>query len=287
MGELTLAHAHFEQAATNIDPPRQRNITELYGMDVAAGCSGYAAFPLWIMGYPDQALRRTLRALSLAQERGHLSTSAMAFCHAAICHNLRREPQIAQELAEAGLALSNEHGFGLWTALCTIELGLALAESGQGAKGIARMEEGVRAARERGVGTDLTLGVVAEAYGQIGQSSAGMKLIEDALATLAKIGQYSIEPELYRIRGELLLLRDAPSLAEAEHCFRTAIEKAQRHAAKSWELRATTSLARLLASQGRHVEAHSMLAEIYNWFSEGFDTADLKDAKALLDELSA
>jgi len=100
-GELTLAHTHFEQAAAHFDPPRQRHLTSLYGMDIATGCSGYAAWPLWMIGYPDQALQRTRRALSLAQERGHLSTSAMALHHAASCHLLRREPQIAQELAEA------------------------------------------------------------------------------------------------------------------------------------------------------------------------------------------
>jgi predicted ATPase len=111
-------------------------------------------------------------------------------------------------------------------------------------------------------------------------------LIEEALATDINNGRYSTVPELHRIRGELLLQRDPPCLAEAEQSFRTAIEEAQRHAAKSWELRATTSLARLLARQNRRDEAGTMLAEIYGWFTEGFDTADLKEAKALLDELS-
>jgi predicted ATPase len=95
-----------------------------------------------------------------------------------------------------------------------------------------------------------------------------------------------LEPDLHRVKGELLLMHDATSAADAEQCFRTAIEHAQQHNAKSWELRATTSLARLLAHEGRRNEARAMLAEIYNWFTEGFDTADLKDAKALLEELA-
>jgi tetratricopeptide (TPR) repeat protein len=112
-GDLTIAHDHFERAAERFDPPHQRHLTALYGMDVATDCSGYAALPLWMMGYPDQALERSEQALSLARERDHLSTSAMSLCHASIVYLLRRDSQRAQELAKSGLALSEEHGFGL------------------------------------------------------------------------------------------------------------------------------------------------------------------------------
>jgi adenylate cyclase len=286
-GDLAGAHSHFERAAGYFDPPRQRHITELYGMDIATGCSGYAASPLWMLGFPDQALRRTRLALSLAQERGHLSSTAMALEHAAAGHLLRREPQIAQELLEAGLALANEHGFGLWVALDNVALGRALAQSGQEPEGIARMEEGLKAARARGSRIEITEGALAQAHGKTGRVAEGLGLIEESLATVAGTGQKSAEPELHRIKGELLLLQDNSKPAEAESCFRTAIEKAQRIGAKSWELRASTSLARLLRDTGRRDEARAMLAEIYNWFTEGFDTADLKDAKALLEELSS
>jgi adenylate cyclase len=285
-GDLAIAHSHFEQATAHFDPPRQRHVAALYGMDIGTGCSGYAALPLWMMGYPEQALQRTRRALSLADERHHLSTSAMALCHAANCHNLRRESQTTQRLTQAGLTLSNEHGFGLWKALHSIQLGMALAQSGQEAEGIAHLEEGLKASRARG-STPSDFGALAEAYGQVGQSAKALELIDDALATNINSGRYSTVPELHRIKGELLLLRDPSRLAEAEESFRTAIENAQRHAAKSWELRATTSLSRLLARQGRRGEARARLSEIYNWFTEGFDTADLKDAKSLLDELQS
>ena len=184
------------------------------------------------------------------------------------------------------MALANEHGFGLWTALCTIQLGRALAESGQEADAIAHLEQGIKASRARGIGADLTFGTLAKVYGRTIRGPEGLRLIGEDLAVVADIGQHSTEPELHRIKGELLLLQDPSNPAEAERCFRTAIEKAQRHAAKSWELRATTSLERLLTKQRRRDEARTMLAEIYDWFTEGFDTADLKDAKALLDELS-
>ncbi len=289
-GDLTIAHTHFKQAAAHFDLPRQRHIAALYGMDTATGGSGYAAFPLWMLGYPEQALERTRRALSLARERNHLSSSAMALNQATTCYLLRLEPQIAQELAEAGLALANEHGFGLWAALNNISLGCALAQSGQESKGIAHMEEGFKAAFQKRISlgrTALGVGALALAYAHTGRAAEGLRLIVEALAAVDAngYGQHSFEPELHRIKGELLLL-DPSRLEAAEHCFRTAIEKARRDAAKSWQLRATTSLARLLRDTNRRDEARSMLADVYNWFTEGFDTVDLKDAKALLDELA-
>jgi tetratricopeptide (TPR) repeat protein len=235
-----------------------------------------------MLGYPDQALERIQRTLSLAQERGHLSTSVMALHHAARGRFLRREPQIAQELAEAGLALSNEHGYGLWTALCTIQLGQALAQSGQQGKGIVHLEEGTKAARAAGTGYDvLHLGAFAEAYGKTGRGAEGLKLIEEALVAVGDSGQRPNEPELHRIKGELLLVLDGTDPREAKGCFRDAIEKAQSHAAKSGELRATISLARLLRDTGRRAEAHTILADIYNWLTEGFDTADFEGSQGL------
>jgi len=150
------------------------------------------------------------------------------------------------------------------------------------------MEQGIEAARAAGSDNErASIGALAEAYGKTGRGADGLKLIEEALVVAGNSGQLPNEPELHRIKGELLIILDASKPTEAEGCFREAIQKAQRHGAKSWELRATMSLARLLVMQGRRDEARTMLAEIYNWFTEGFDTADLKDAKALLEELQA
>jgi tetratricopeptide (TPR) repeat protein len=286
MGELALAHSHFEQFALRIDPPRQRHLAEFYGMDVAAGCLGYAACPLWMMGYARQALQRFRRGLSLAQERGHLSSSVMGLYWAAFGHVLRRESEIAQELLAAALELANEHGFALWKALSTFLLGQALVQSGREAKGIVCLEEGIVAAEALGSQVGGEQGELAYAYGKTGQTVEGLRLIAKSLAALQETERAAFEPELHRVKGELLLMHDAANAGEAESCFRTAIEHAREHEAKSWELRATTSLARLLAHQGKRDEARAMLAEIYNWFTEGFDTADLKETKALIDELS-
>jgi predicted ATPase len=126
---------------------------------------------------------------------------------------------------------------------------------------------------------------MAEAHGKLGQAGEGLKLIEEALARAHDTAELAHEPDLHRMKGELLLMLDPPNSAEAEQCFRTAIEHSRKHRAKSWELRATISLARLLIKQRKRNQARAMLAEIYGWFTEGFDTADLKDARALLEEL--
>src|SRR5208282_2918779 len=169
-----------------------------------------------------------------------------------------------------------------------IRLGMALVQSGQVAKGIVLMEEGIKAAQATGAHNPAPiLGAIAEAYGKTGQPTEGLRLIAEALEAENEIGEAAHEPELHRIKGELLLIQEAANTAEAERCFRTAIEHSRRHDAMSWELRATTNLARLLDEHGKRDEARTMLAEIYNWFTEGFDTADLKDAKALLEELGA
>jgi predicted ATPase len=134
---------------------------------------------------------------------------------------------------------------------------------------------------------EYDLALIAIALGRIGQFEEGVRTIEESFSLIERSGQLWYEAEVHRVKGELLLAKDASNAAQAEQSFRTAIEIAQKQKAKSWELRATTSLARLLRDTNRRDEARAMLAEIYNWFTEGFDTADLKDAKALLEELSA
>ena len=150
------------------------------------------------------------------------------------------------------------------------------------------MRRGISAICATG-GTPLAwyLCLLAAGLGKVGRSDEGLQVVEEGFASVAKTGRQIDSPPLHHVKGELLLVQKPSDVAEAEQCFRTAIEIARRQSARSEELRATTSRARLLAKQGRCDEACTMLAEIYGWFTEGFDTADLKDAKALLDELSA
>jgi predicted ATPase len=171
--------------------------------------------------------------------------------------------------------------------LAAFKLGWAMAEQGHPEEGIAKILEGLSAyhATRGELGRPYWLTLLAEAYEKTGRLEDGLSVLEEALAFANNRGDKISTSEIHRLKGELLLRRDDGNAPEAISCFDRAIEIAHSQSAKSYELRATTSLAKLLASQGRRDEARTMLADIYNWFTEGFDTADLKDAKALLDEL--
>jgi predicted ATPase len=188
------------------------------------------------------------------------------------------------------MTLSTEQGFPHWLAYGTILRGWALALRGEGAEGIAQVRQGLVA--YRGTGAELHrpyfLSLLAEAYGGVGQSEEGLKVLVEALALVDKTGERNWEAELHRRKGELLLMQQGKrqQLGEAEECFRQALDTARRQQAKSLELRAAMSLSRLWQQQGKQEEAHHLLAEIYAWFTEGFDTADLKEAKFLLEELA-
>jgi predicted ATPase len=208
---------------------------------------------------------------------------------AANTYALRREPEHLRERAEATLEAATDLGNITRRAQSEIWLGWADAEAGDLAGGIARMRRHIdelsAIAAELYVEYDLAL--IAIALGRMGQFEEGFRTIEESFSLIERSGQLWYEAEMHRVKGELLLAKDASNAAQAEQSFRAAIEIARRQKAKSWELRATTSLAGLLAKQDKRSEARAMLADIYGWFTEGFDTADLKDAKALLDQLGA
>jgi class 3 adenylate cyclase/predicted ATPase len=290
LGELVPAHAHFEQAMTFYDHQQHHSYVVLYGQDPAVACLSYTALALWLLGYPDRARERSSAALTLAQELSHPYSQALALNLAATLHQYCREGLVVQEGAEAVIALSSEQGFLFRVAWGTLLRGWALTEQGYGEQGLAQLRQGL--AFWQATGAELVrphcLAMLAETYGKVGQVEEGLSVLAEALAAVDKTGQGAHEAELYRLKGELVLQSSVRSLEskvqEAEGCFQQAIAIACRQRAKSWELRATTSLARLWQQQGKTVEAHQMLAEIYGWFTEGFETRDLKEAKALLTE---
>jgi predicted ATPase len=208
-------------------------------------------------------------------------------------HQFRREGQLFQEQAEAAITLSTEQGFPHWLAVGTLLRGWALAAQGQGAEGVAQMHQGLAARRAAGaeLGRPLLLALLAEAYRGMGQAEEGLALVAEALAVVNNSGERHWEAELYRLKGELLLEQggtrrqangNRQPWGEAEACFHQALDIARYQQAKSWELRAAMSLSRLWQRQGKRAEARELLAPVYDWFPEGFDTADLQDAKALL-----
>ena len=244
---------------------------------------------LWHLGYPEQALQRSQAALTLAQELSHPYSLAFALDYAAMLHQFRREAHAARAQAEAAVTLCIEHGFPYYLAWATIIRGWALTEQGQDAEGLAQMRQGLADLRATGaeIRLPLYLALLAEAYGKVGQSADGLTLLEEALAQAQRKGEYWQDAELYRLQGELLLAESKGRGAEvtAEECFHQALSVARRQQAKSLELRATMSLCRLWQQQGKRDEAHTMLTSIYSWFTEGFDTPDLQDARALLEAL--
>ena len=279
-------------------------------------CLAYlAGWTLWHLGYPVQALKRSQEVLAVAEELSQPLSLVYALGIAAWCHQHRREGLLAREQAEAVITLATEQGFPYWVALGTMLRGGALAEQGQVEESIAQMQQGLTAFRASGAETlrPYWLAVLAEAYGKGGQVEEGFAVLAEALAAVNSRRERWWEAELYRLKGELTLQSQAspgqvsdksqanqdkskdtdprPLIpdpqGEAEACFRKAIEIARCQSAKSLELRAGMSLARLWQQQGKQAEAHTLLAEIYVWFTEGFDTKDLQEAKTLLDELEA
>jgi len=287
MGEFLSAKEHLENAIILYDP--ERPLAFPAGFDHVVFCLSYAAWTLWHLGYPDQALTRGNEALALAQGLSHPYSLALAgFYFFGVLSQIRREARSAQENAESGIALAAEHGLTDILAYGTILRGWAMAKQGRNEEGIALIREGLAGTRAKGLETDRPywLGLLAEACGETDRLDDGLNALTEALAAADEREDRHYEAEIHRLKGELLLKQNNSNASEAQSCFERAIEIARKQSAKSWELRATTSLARLLSQQGYREQARTMLADIYNWFTEGFDTADLRDAKALLDELA-
>jgi predicted ATPase len=205
-----------------------------------------------------------------------------------VVHQFRSERQAVQEWAEKLIALSNEQGFAYWLAWGTIFRGWALAKQEEGEEEIAQIRQGLAAHRatEAELAQPYFLALLAEAYGRIGKAEEGLTVLAEALDVVNKNRERFYEAELYRLNGELLLALSQENQVEAETCFHKAIEVARWQSAKSLELRTVMNLSRLWQRQGKREEARQMLSLIYGWFTEGFETADLKEAKALLEELS-
>jgi predicted ATPase len=288
LGEEISARAHLEQVLTLYDRQQYSHLTFHYGVDLGVWCLSYVAWPLWLLGYPEQALTRSHEAITLAQELAHPHSLASALDYAAFVYCYRREGQATQEWAEAGMTLASEKGLPQFVALGMIMRGWALAMQGQGEEGIAQLHQGLTAFRAAGaeISRSRDLALLAEAYGETGQPEAGLTVLAEALTVVDNTGERYWEVEIHRLKGELLLALSAETSAETETCFRQAIDIARRQQAKSLELRAAVSLGRLWQQQGKQLAAHELLAPIYDWFTEGFDTADLREARALLETLA-
>jgi TOMM system kinase/cyclase fusion protein len=287
LGEFARTRAHAEQGLALYDPQQDRDHVFRFGNDSGVCCRFFAAHALWVLGYPDQALQRSDEALALAQELAHPFTLVFALQHAARLHQFRREPHRVHAWADAAIALSRERGFSQFLATASMECGWALAGQGQVAAGLAQIRQGLAAYQATGAHPrSCDLAWLAGAYGLVGQPGEGLAVLAEALAAGQKSGEHLYQAELHRLTGELLLARSAEDHAAAETCFQRALDVARRQEAKALELRAAMSLSHLWQQQGKRVAARELLAPVYGWFTEGFDTADLQEAQALLAALA-
>jgi predicted ATPase len=288
LGALPAARIHLTEGIACYTPDQRRTPAFRMGHDPGVACRSYAALTLWLLGYPAQALARLHEALALAHELAHPYSLAHARVHAATVSQFRRDVPAVYEHAEACVALATAQGLTLWAAQGTIMRGWALALLGQGAAGLAQLRQGIAAYRATGAAwfVPYLCTALADVCDHLGYVEDGLQALAEAHTLVEQQEERWWEAEVARLRGVLLLRQPGTPPAEAEACFQRALDVARRQEAKSLELRAAMSLARLWQQQGKYTEAYALLAPIYGWFTEGFDTADLQEARALLEGLS-
>jgi predicted ATPase len=322
VGELMAAREHLEQAWVLYNPQAHNpRVMRSWG-DPGVLYLSYVAITSWLLGYPDQALEKARAALRLAHEVAHPYSLAFALTRVAALYFYRGEVQASQEHVEALIALATEQEFPDVLALETARQGVGLVEQGEVEAGIVQLQHGLAGMQALGqeIGRPSFLARLAMAYGKRGQPEEGRRVMAEALAAVDRTGERYYEAELYQLKGELSLQsgqvetsrsksrrvrspqsevkkssrfngQRSTSLTpnthqDAEECFRQAMDIARHQSAKSLELRAVMSLSRLWQQQGKRHEAHTMLSEVYHWFTEGLNTKDLQEAKALLEELA-
>jgi adenylate cyclase len=287
LGEFAAARDHLQRVISFYQPSvHHLPFVHLRGSDAGVGALAYDACCLWCLGYPDQALKRGHKSVALARELDHTFSLVDVLCFAGcLFYALLRDAQGLKEYAEELMSLSEGLGSTSFWGTGTCYWGQALSMLGQVQVGIAQMRNGI--ADRRSIGARCyssgMLGALAEAQGMDGRPDAGLITVREALALVEETGERFCEAELHRLKGVQWL--DLGNEKDAEASFRTAIEVARAQQAKSWELRATTNLSRLWLAQSRTSEAREALTEVYDWFSEGFDTPDLRAARELLGEL--
>lgn len=288
MGELEKGLFHLEEVINAYDLEQHRELAYIYATDPLVACLSWSSWALWMLGNPVQAKQRSQEAISHALSLSHLGSQIFAPGVAAYLHLFNREFETALELIEVCTALAIEHKLPFWLATLSLLRGWALIEQGQIEDGLAEMGKGLQDFRM--VGTrdllSLYLSQMAMANAQAGMVDEGFDKLKDAETFIQETGERFYEAEQLRIKGEMLLMQSQENQEQAEQCFRKAKQTAIQQGAKSWELRAALSLGHLLHKQDRQPEARKQLEDVYGWFTEGFETPDLKESQRLLEELN-
>jgi class 3 adenylate cyclase/predicted ATPase len=291
LGELVEARRHLEASLARYDPERHRSSALRFGQDPRVLALGFSAYVLWHLGYPIQALKQVAASLAWAEELAHPFAKAYALVFGVGVSVCLRDGAGLQTYVTPLLEIGEQFGFVVFSAWGRIAQGRALALQGSPGAGIAQIRQTLDAFERMNMRLQLTFmyAVLADVYLADRRYAEGQAALDRAQLLMAERGERFWEPEVHRLRGVLRLVDEAADRHDrhdqAEAAFRQALAVARHQQARSLELRATTSLARLWQQQGRRREAHDLLAPIYGWFTEGFDTADLREAKSLLEEL--
>src|SRR5215472_10282870 len=287
LGEFVRARDHLDRAAT-LGQQASTTSSLTYAVDPRIASQLMLAWDLWILGYPEQALRNVLQALAQATQRDEAYTAAFAHYVTSAVQLLRGEFHDSLANANKSLALSREHRINLYALYSRFGRGCALANLGQMEKAIFEIREGIEEARQSNLGymRGFMLGWLATVQAKAGDAEVALSTLREALEQTNDIAGRAWEAELLRLRGDILLVVRPDAASEAELSYDKAILVARRQSARSLELRATTSLARLLRAQGRSKDARARLIPMFGWFTEGFDTADLKEARSLCNDLT-
>jgi predicted ATPase len=277
---------HLRDALAGYDEARHRRVAYTYGQNPRVACLAYLSIALGHLGLADQATYNAHQAIQEAKVTSHFNTLAHALFHSGVLYLLRRDIEALRTAAAWLREISQEHAAISWDATARLMLSSVLVAIEASEASVGQMHKHIEAARALGWQLFLPCFDVMEAgaCGFIGDYRKGLRLLEEVLTIMRDTDQRLVEAECHRVRADLLRA-SGTALSDVEASLVRAIEVARGDCAKMFELRAATSLARLWAEQGRRAEAHDLLAPVYGWFTEGFDTADLKDAKALLDEL--
>ncbi len=285
-GDLAAALAEAEQGLVLFEAGEYRTHSFLFVSDPGVLLLRHAAWSSWILGYPDQAQARARRLLALAEESAPPIILGDALVMASFVHQLRRDVRVAEEQGAAAIKIGAEHNYPLLLADGLVRHGWAISWQGKAGEGIAEIQRGMATVQAMGhaVFRWSKLVILAEACSQAGRLADALAAVDEALILAVNAGAPYYQAEIWRLRGDVLLRQG--SAPEAEDCFLRALEIARRLSARGWELRASTSLARLWRQQGKPEQARTLLQGVYGWFTEGFDTPDLQDARALLDALA-
>jgi predicted ATPase len=287
-GDVREARAHLDQAIALYDPAEHRLLATRFGEDQRMASLCWRSHALWALGYPEDALADADHAVRNAREIGQASTFMFALCFTSLIHILCGNYAKASAEADELINLADEKGAAQWKALGMLAKGFVLALTGKAPDGVHIITSGFAAAQSTGgtLWTPNFLSYLASAYAELGQFDEAWRCIDEAMTAVEATKQRWRQADITRMAGEIALKSPTPDAAKAEAYFERALTVARSQQAKSWELRAAMSMARLWRDQGKRDEARELLAPVYGWFSEGFDTLDLKEAKALLDELA-